>query len=219
MNKKENFGTGSSAENIKSKRGGGWRRNLLRTMVVVFGLFAAAVIARIPFVIQNEKTAEQVAKIHATKLTMADVMGENLPPEPDPLLKDATVAGIDANKNGIRDDVELAIFKEYPNSAKTRAVLLQYALVLQMQMTLPIVNKETVTATVEDKSRADICVWSLSSRSDMEKFSADIERYRNFVKDLQIDTEQRNKYLASFYEHLGSYSASHNSCDLDVSNF
>ena len=39
-----------------------------------------------------------------------------------------TIAGIDANKNGIRGDMELAIFKQYPDSAKTRAVLLQYAL-------------------------------------------------------------------------------------------
>ena len=43
--------------------------------------------------------------------------------------------------------MELAIFKEYPNSAKTRAVLLQYALALQMEAVQPIVNKETVIAT------------------------------------------------------------------------
>ena len=61
-----------------------------------------------------DKTNEQVAKIHNTKLTMDDVTGKNLPPDPG-AEADKTIAGIDANKNGIRDDVELAIFKEYPD--------------------------------------------------------------------------------------------------------
>ena len=71
-----------------------------------------------------DKTNEQVVKIHNTKLMMDDVIGKNLPPDPG-AEADKTVQGIDANKNGIRDDVELAIFKAYPDSAKTRAVMLQ----------------------------------------------------------------------------------------------
>src|SRR3990167_7097106 len=104
----------------------------------ILALFVVLVIVRMFVLDAKEKTAEQVAKIHATTLTLDDVMGKNLPPEPG-AEADKTIAGIDVNQNGIRDDVELAIFKEYPNSAKTRAVLLQYALVLQMQMTLPII--------------------------------------------------------------------------------
>ena len=46
-------------------------------------------------------------------------MGKNLPAQPDQKLNDSTIAGIDENKNGIRDDVELAIFKKYPDNAKT----------------------------------------------------------------------------------------------------
>ena len=90
--------------------------------LVILGAYVLLVVYRM-FVLQGEKnTSEQVAKIHATKLTLDDVMGKNLPPsyaeategKPD---YDATVPGIDENKNGIRDDVELAIFKEYPNSS------------------------------------------------------------------------------------------------------
>src|SRR3989344_8373552 len=107
--------------------------------------FAALVVYRI-FILRSErKTQEQVTKIHATKLTLDDVMGKNLPPPPG-ADADKTVQGIDANRNNIRDDVELAIFKEYPDSAKTRAVLLQYALALQMEVTTPIVNEGTVIA-------------------------------------------------------------------------
>src|SRR3989344_4879431 len=125
----------------------------------VLASFVLLVIVRMFVLDAQEKTAEQVAKIHATKLTLDDVMGENLPPDPG-AEADKTIEGIDANKNGIRDDVELAIFKEYPNSAKTRAVLLQYALALQMEVTQPIVNKETVTEVVREQSRAGSCVAS-----------------------------------------------------------
>src|SRR3989344_9324919 len=138
-----------------------WKKIIFRTGAIILGLFAIGVAARVPYVIDAEKTAEAVAKIHATKLTMADIMGENLPPEPDPALKDATIAGIDANQNGIRDDVELAIFKEYPNSAKTRAALLQYALALQMEFTQSFTNTEIVTAVAEQTSRGDDCVSEL----------------------------------------------------------
>lgn len=167
-------------------------------------------------VVDRKATGEQVAKIHATKLTLDDVMGKNLPPDPG-AEADKTIAGIDANTNGIRDDVELAIFKEYPDSAKTRAVLLQYALALQMEMTLPILNKETVTASVEDnESRAFKCIWSISSRSDMKKFTEETERNENFVKNHQLNTELRKKYMHDFYEYVGSYSMSRGGCDLDI---
>ncbi len=186
--------------------------------VIVWGilLFMLAMLLRLPFYLQNKKTAEQVVKIHATKLTLDDVMGKNLPPDPG-AEADKTVAGIDANGNGIRDDVELAIFKEYPNSAKTRAVLLQYALALQTEMTLPILNKETVTASIEDnESRAEVCLWSLSSRSDMKKFIEETDKYENFIKQIQVNTEMRKNYVRNFYRYMRSYSASNKGCDLNL---
>ncbi|MEX2029175.1 MAG: hypothetical protein WD963_01690 [Candidatus Paceibacterota bacterium] len=185
---------------------------------VLLAAYFVLVIFRVFHFFDVEKTEEQVAKIHATKLQLSDVMGDNLPPDPG-AEADKTVAGIDANDNGIRDDVELAIFREYSDSAKTRAVLLQYALALQMQMTLEVVNTETVVATVEDlDSRANICLWSLSSRDDLERFLEDIEKYGNFVENLQLNTEQRKKYLDDLYEdNLGSYSSSNEGCDLDLS--
>lgn len=183
---------------------------ILRIVKWAFFILVAAyivlVIARVFQMFEADKTEIQVAKIYATKLTLADVMGENLPPDPG-TEADKTIAGIDANENGIRDDVELAIFREYPNSAKTRAVLLQYALVLQMQMTLPIINMQTVIATVEKKSQANRCMW----------YFKDIKEKEKYVDELQINTGERNKYLDEFYTNLGSYSASKLGCDIDLS--
>ncbi len=186
------------------------------TGIVLLGLFILAEIIRWPFRLKEEKTAEQVVKIHATKLQLNDVLGKNLPPDPG-AEADKTVAGIDANKNGIRDDVELAIFKEYPNSAKTRAVLLQYALALQMEFTLPILNKETVTAIVEDNhTKALKCIWSITSRDDMKNFEKITDENENFVKSRQINNKERERYESNFYEYVRSYSASNEGCDIDL---
>ena len=195
--------------------------------LIVFGTLAVfyfvLVIIRMFHFYNLDKTNEQVVKIHNTKLTMDDVIGNNLPPDPG-AEADKTVAGVDFNKNGIRDDVELAIFKAYPNSAKTRAVLLQYALALQMEAVQEVVNKETVTEVVREQSRADACVADTlvprknpeSSReySDIEK----IDAYIDFVKKRQLNTEARKKARTDFVEKIGSYSESENKvCDIDIS--
>ena len=200
-----------------------WKKILWRTVAVIFAAYVVLVIARIPHAYDKQKTDAAVAKIHATKLTLDDVMGKNLPPDPG-ADADKTVQGIDANHNGIRDDVELAIFKEYPNSAKTRAVLLQYALALQMEVVQPIVNMGTVTEVITENSRTHTCIADIlvprkspeSSRSyaDVEKINA----YINFVENKQFNTDARKKADQDFYKNLGSYSESTNTiCDINIS--
>ena len=186
-------------------------------LAAVAAIYVVLVIIRGFHFYKLDKTNEQVAKIHNTKLTMDDVMGKNLPPDPG-AEADKTIAGIDTNKNGIRDDVELAIFKEYPNSAKTRAVLLQYALALQMEAIQPVVNKETVTAVAEDSGRAHLCVGEITSRDDMNKFIEITEKFYSFVESRQLNTEERKKAQKDFYNgNLGSYSSPDEICDLDIS--
>ena len=59
----------------------------------------------------------------------ADLLA-NLPPDPGAAGK-ATLAGIDSDNDGVRDDVQRWIALTYPNSQKTRAALRQYALAQQ----------------------------------------------------------------------------------------
>ena len=97
------------------------------TGVIIVVAFVALVIGRAVYFVKQDKTKAVVEKIHNTKLTLADVLGENLPVPSEvegPPDYDATIAGVDANENGIRDDVELAIFKEYPNFPYLQAVKL-----------------------------------------------------------------------------------------------
>jgi hypothetical protein len=194
--------------------------NTIRKSVIILLVIGAIVLVlNWKFDLTGKKgVQEQIAKIHATKLTLADVMGDNLPPDPG-AAADATIAGIDANKNGIRDDVELAVFKAYPNSAKIRMPLLQYALSMQQQMTLNVVTKDTVTATVEDtESRASVCLWTLSSRDNLEKFIKETDYYEKFVKDLQLNNPSRINYLHNIIEgNLGSFGLSNDGCDIEPS--
>src|SRR3989338_99119 len=186
------------------------------TVIVIVGAYVLLVIYR-AFVLQAEDTTEkQVALIHSTRLSLVDVMGQRLPPDPG-TAADATIAGVDGNENGIRDDVELAIFKEYPDSAKTRAVLLQYALALQMEVTQKIVNEGTVIAVAQDSGRAYQCVGEIVSRDNFDTFIAITEGFHSFVEERQWNTPARMAAHKEFYRgNLGSYSSLKETCDLDL---
>lgn len=183
------------------------RRRIWRTvripLAVVLILYIGLVIYRIPAVEERIRTEEAVNKIHAQKITLADVMGENLPPEPDPVLKDTAIEGIDVNGNGIRDDVELAIFKLYPDSARIRAAELQYATALQMEMTKDVFNSETLVATIQEEGRGNVCILDLKRTKEVE--------------EIVFNTDIRKKNREDLYkEFMTSYTLpSSDYCDID----
>lgn len=176
---------------------------------ILVGLFIILTISRIPHYFNSQKTQDQILKIHNAKLSIDDVMGKNLPRDPGEEA-DKTVQGIDLNFNGIRDDVELAIFKEYPNSAKTRMAFLQYSKVLQMETTQPFLNKEIVTKIINEEGRSDSCLSDTlvprktpeSSRdnSEMDK----IDEFIKFIELKQINTKARVESHLNFYEYLNT---------------
>jgi len=189
--------------------------------LILLGLYLIVVAFRVVYFLNLDKINTQIEKIHNTKLTMNDVMGKNLPPDPG-VLTDATIQGIDANNNGIRDDVELAIFKKYPNSAKTRAVLLQYALAIQMEFIQPISDQKIVIAVTQEGDRAYLCVGkilvrNLKNKKIMNKYSEDKRNLRSFVENRQLNTEVRKKAEEKFLEKIGSYNSLPYVCDIDYS--
>lgn len=185
-------------------------------MIMLVVAFVALVVGRMIFFIQRDKTEAQVERIHNTKLTLGDVRGDNLPPAPEK--PDETVVGVDENKNGIRDDVELAIFAAYPNSARTRAVLLQYALALQMEVTQEMVNTGTVIAVAQDGDRAYSCVGEILPRDNLSKYIEQSGNLRTFVETKQFNTEKRKQAHNDFYKgNLNSYSSPNEGCDIDLS--
>jgi len=164
---------------------------VIAILVVVVALYGALVVYRIFAIGAEEKTAEAVERIHGMALTMADVTGENLPPRPGAAEAVATIAGVDANENGIRDDVEHAIFDKYPDDIKIRAAMLQYAMALQMEFT-EVVNSETLVAVIQEQSRGSLCISNMNKKNEIIDFVLNTETRQQHVEEV------RNRYMTSY---------------------
>ena len=203
-------------EKIKMMFSGKFFKYFKWVLLILIAAYLLLVVVRVFHFFNLDKTEAQVAKIHATKLSMSDVMGDNLPPDPG-IEANKTIEGIDANENGIRDDVELAVFKEYPNSAKTRAVLLQYALALQMEVVQPFINTTIATEVVREQSRGFQCVGNIFSNEEAQESFEKLESLIKSIKDKEFNTEERKNARNIFLEKVRSYSDLDSECDIDIS--
>jgi len=194
-------------------------------LVVILLLYIGLVIYRIPAVHEKYVSDETVKQIQATKLTMESVDGKHLPSPPDPTEADATLGGVDANQNGIRDDVELAIFKKYPNDIKLRAAELQYALALQMYLT-EVFTSDTLVAVIHQDERGTSCINDTvpkpsSSASDAvwsQHFSEEDARQIEVETLVFSNKERMDKYHNVFHQFMTSYAEdkSTNHCDVQI---
>ncbi len=177
---------------------------------VLLALYIGLVVYRIPAAMDRNKTQQAIDFIHSQKITLADVMGTNLPPPPDVAKNNATVEGIDVNNNGIRDDVELAIFKLHPNEAKVRAAELQYALGIQIMMT-KVNNSDTWKVAADKKAFGHFCIAQITPKA--------VDRLAKEVEDLVLNLDDRKQaygYAFNFISSYGSYKQ--NPCDVDLAS-
>lgn len=90
-------------------------------------------------------------------ITISACSGSGNSNSPSSSQEAATVAGVDANHDGVRDDVDRYISATYPNSAKTRSALMQYAKGVQTSF----VNVSTASQAAAHESqmlRAGACL-------------------------------------------------------------
>ncbi len=187
-------------------------KNKLFKIVIVLAVVLFVGFASLGFYRKYEKnkTAEAIERINSRTITMADVMGENLPPKPDQMLNDSTIAGFDVNNNGIRDDVELAIFEKYPNSAKIRAGMLQYAQVLQLQL-IEVFNSKTLIKTIQERSLAYGCLGDVNYK--------DLKTNEKLIEELVLNTDLRIRARENTYEYMTTYSLTNEeNCDIDFAS-
>ncbi len=164
---------------------------------------------------EKDKTAQVVARIHSQKINLADVQGTALPPPPNEQENNATVAGLDKNNNGIRDDVELAIFAKYPNSARVRAAELQYAMALQMYF--EVTNSETWVAAAQEDSRAYACIGQTYPRTDLVKASEILDVRTKEVESLVFNTTSRREAEKNAAHFTTSYALPNTDlCNVDL---
>lgn len=166
----------------------------------------------------NYRSPEVVERIHARAVTMDMVEGKNLPPMPPEAERDATVAGVDSNNNGVRDDVEIAIHERHPDSPKIRAAQLQYAMALQSRI-VEVFSGSTLVAASDELARAYFCIdkvelettsaladkhfteWTEEEMNvENKRHSLHVDKvmvYVNEVRDLVLNTPERKEVAES----------------------
>lgn len=165
--------------------------HIVRWPLFVIGVaFVVLVAWRYTLLVEQDKTDAAVAAIHSNRLTRDDVFGD-LPPEPNKAQNDATLAGIDANSNGIRDDVERAIYFKYQASAKEAAPAFQYAKALQMEFT-DVYNSATLVAVIQEQGRASLCLSDIDKKEEIRKWFYNTET-RTKARDQILE-----KYMTSY---------------------
>ena len=167
-----------------------WVRWPVYILAVLAIAFVALVIWRMFVLADNDKTKEDVARIHATKLTWSDING-TLPTEPDPTENNATLAGVDSNNNGIRDDVERAIYAKYKDNKRVAIAALQYAKELQMEFT-EVRNSETLVAVIQEEGRGYSCVNDDKKIKEIESLVLNTNSRYQFGENI------RRKYMVSY---------------------
>jgi len=183
---------------------------LLSLIVIAFVVYAAVMIFDIPKKLTKDKTEEAISRIDNTKITLDDVMGKNLPPKPDQIMNDSTIAGIDSNNNVIRDDVEFAIFEKYPNSAKIRAGMFQYAQALQLELT-EVFNSETLVKTIQKEGLAYRCLNMVDNKK--------VDEHELEIESFVLNSDLRMKKIENIYKYMTTYSLLNDEpCDLSLSS-
>ncbi len=97
----------------------------------------------------------------ATTDPIALAVIDGLPPDPGDAGKE-TVAGIDADNDGVRDDIQRWIMLTYPDDQNTQQALFQSAKVKQRSLT-EAYSKSSVREIFEKSFKASECIWSLHS--------------------------------------------------------
>ena len=183
--------------------------------IILFLLYIGILVARGIWLEKQEVTEEKIQEIHAQKINIDDAIGKNLPPDPGEF-GNKTLKGVDVNENGIRDDVEIAIFKKYPNSAKLRAALLQYAFALDRAINQKILNTKLATELAREVSRGSYCISeALTPRGD--NF---FDRYLDvteWTRATVFNTEKRSQAEEDFLKKVRSFSDLEDYCDIDYS--
>jgi len=138
---------------------------------------------------------------------MEVINGISVPPEPAPALNNATLAGVDVNGNGVRDDVERVVAKN-SRDPKEFAALLTYAATYQKIVTLsfPTVPDPTLRPRALKAETEIICAEN-KVPPESKVLSGSI------LTDATFNSKERTKLFANFTSILGGVNMDEVSCE------
>jgi len=171
---------------------------LVKTIKTISKVIGVILLAYVIFIIysavQYYPTIGALEHIKNSRLTMQDVTGETLPPKRTEAEYEATIEGLDENTNGIRDDVEHAIFEMEGDSLQMRAAKLQYAQALQLYFS-SVRDGETWISTVKKISIGGDCITN-TAQGDGNSPLASFDLYDKATDKLSnavFNTDMRQK--------------------------
>jgi hypothetical protein len=88
----------------------------------------------------------------------------------------ASVAGPDANQNGVRDDID-AFIAARPDSAGQKAALSQYAKALQTTLLIDTTQPSADSAAAVEIGRSIACIWSAYDPATAYQMTKDLQKY------------------------------------------
>ena len=118
-----------------------------------------------------------------------------LPPDPGPAGK-ATLAGVDSNDNGVRDDVERYIAINHQDSAKVRAALMQFTVVAQSRLLDATDTQKSIQHAIESGKAIECMVYVTGSVQKEEDLY-------NELRPVILNTDARNKAYFAYDKQLG----------------
>lgn len=130
--------------------------------------------------------------------TVEQINGIVVPPEPDPVKNNATIAGIDSNNNGVRDDVERKI------AAKTTDI--NYSQVISYAKSQELILNSELP---KDRSGALAAIKKITC--EFNKINAYPEQLH--IEEILLNEPNRVKKMNDFNNISGGYFGSEVSCD------
>ena len=135
----------------------------------------------------KSKTTEQISVT-----VYKEINGYKLPPEPDEILNNSTLLGIDVNGNGVRDDVERKIIETYREPIKIE-LMMDMAEVGQMILENPVGD-----AIVNQKKTSRITDCALY----LDDLHMEPSNRFKFYKNNMYNTKQRVRAYLDFNQAL-----------------
>jgi len=124
----------------------------------------------------------------------------NLPPDPGAAGK-ATLAGIDSDGDGVRDDVQRWIALTYPNSQKTRAALTQMAKAKQVIL-LGAADVASARTNADNADNAAYCL-TYAREQILGLAGSDAYSIKGELRAIYLNTLLRTKTWLQHDSHLG----------------
>jgi len=125
------------------------------------------------------------------------IHGHTLPPEPDPVVNNATLLGVDSNDNGVRDDVERWIYHTYKDKHPIHIdIAMQGARAWQKVLEDPTKAKEIhpiISAASSCEAYFEVCI-----QNDNKLFIDKWINTKYFREQIIFNTQER---LDAFWQY------------------